>query len=100
MDKKENLAQKCQSCGKRNFVTDNENSVRVFCKRCGYVVPEQSNEVNSIPYNVEECKTGSPTSLAKHDMGLSTVIGSANHRCYRKTTVNIHEKSCKKIKTS
>ena len=77
MDKKENLAQKCQSCGKRNFVTDNETG-EVFCKRCGYVVPEQANEVNSIPYDVEECKTGSPTSLAKHDMGLSTVIGSAN----------------------
>ena len=77
MDKKENLIQKCQSCGKRNFVTDNETG-EVFCKRCGYVVPEQANEVNLIPYDVEECKTGSPTSLAKHDMGLSTVIGSAN----------------------
>ena len=77
MTQKDNSIQKCGSCGKRDFVTDNETG-EIFCKKCGYVIPEQVNETNSIPYNVEECSTGSPTSLAKHDMGLSTVIGSRN----------------------
>ena len=77
MTQKNNSIQKCGSCGKRDFVTDNETG-EIFCKKCGYVIPEQVNETNSIPYNVEECSTGSPTSLAKHDMGLSTVIGSKN----------------------
>ena len=77
MTQKNNSIQKCGSCGKRDFVTDNETG-EIFCKKCGYVIPEQVNETNSIPYNVEECSTGSPTSLAKHDMGLSTVIGSRN----------------------
>ena len=52
MTQNDNSVQKCASCGKRNFVTDNETG-EIFCKRCGYVIPEQDNEVNSIPYNVE-----------------------------------------------
>ena len=73
--RKKNQTQKCKRCKRGILVTDFETG-EIFCKRCGYVIIEQINEVNSIPRDVEESKTGSPTSLAKHDMGLSTVIGS------------------------
>ena len=53
----------------------------LFCSNCGYVVKEKIAE--AVPewraFSVEErnerAHTGSPSSLALHDMGLSTVIG-------------------------
>ena len=97
MDKKENLLQKCQSCGKRNFVTDNVTG-EIFCKNCGYVIPEQVLETNLIPYNIDKCKTGAPTSLAKYDMGLSTVIGPANQDATGKPLSTSMKKHIKTLK--
>ena len=97
MTQNDNLVQKCASCGTRNFITDNETG-EIFCKRCGYVIPEQDNEINSIPYNIEECKTGSPTSLAKHDMGLSTVIGSTKTDATGKPLSTSMKNHVKKLK--
>ena len=97
MDKKENLLQKCQSCGKRNFVTDNVTG-EIFCKNCGYVIPEQVLETNLIPYDIDKCKTGAPTSLAKYDMGLSTVIGPANQDATGKPLSTSMKKHIKTLK--
>jgi len=70
----------CPRCGKGKLVTDT-NTGENFCNKCGLVVTDQS--VDSGPewrsFSKEEhegkSRTGVPTSLAMHDMGLATIIG-------------------------
>ncbi len=70
----------CPRCGKGKLVTDT-NTGENFCNTCGLVVTDQS--VDSGPewrsFSKEEhegrSRTGVPTSLAMHDMGLATIIG-------------------------
>ena len=63
------------------MVTDNSTGER-FCARCGFVINERIDD-NSGPerraFSKEEhedrARTGLPSSLAVHDMGLATMIG-------------------------
>ena len=54
----------------------------LFCSNCGYVVKEKIAELGpewrafSSEEKDERAHTGMPSSLAMHDMGLATVIGS------------------------
>ena len=64
------------------MLTDNVTGER-FCGGCGYVIIERIEE--SGPERTfskddvdNKTRTGSPTSLAMHDMGLSTIIDHAN----------------------
>ena len=56
----------------------------MFCSSCGYVVKEKlaesGPEWRSFPAEErnERARTGPPSSLAMHDMGLATVIGIVN----------------------
>ena len=55
-----------------------------FCAKCGFVVSEKVDELGperrsfSILGETDTTRTGSPTSLARHDRGLSTIINPAN----------------------
>ncbi len=76
-------AVKCPSCGgneQNQFVVDS-SSGETICQKCGAIL-----EINNInqnhewsAFNIEEfndkARTGTPSSLARHDMGLFTVIG-------------------------
>jgi transcription initiation factor TFIIB len=65
------------------MVTDNTTGER-FCGGCGFVITERVDDSGPEwrSFSKEEyddkSRTGSPTSLAMHDMGLATVIGHAN----------------------
>ena len=56
----------------------------VYCNKCGFVVREKTVETGPEwrSFSAEEgenrSRTGLPTSVAMHDMGLSTVMGSQN----------------------
>jgi transcription initiation factor TFIIB len=69
---------KCPNCGKGPFVRD-EESGELVCSNCGYVLREK--EENDAPSFYDDgggrpqIMSGPPTSIAKPDMGLSTVIG-------------------------
>lgn len=68
---------KCPNCGKGPFVRD-EESGELVCANCGYVLREREEEVGpSFSGERGQALTGSgpPTSIARPDMGLSTVIG-------------------------
>ena len=65
---------KCPRCVKGNLIESDDNS-EVCCSKCGYVVSEKAEE-SSYPKTLENAHTGSPASLAVHDQGLSTRIGS------------------------
>src|SRR5919108_5768472 len=64
-----------------NIITDPESG-ELICSNCGLVLSsEKAQEIGHEwrSFNTEESndriRTGIPTSLARHDMGLSTIIG-------------------------
>src|SRR5438105_7999964 len=70
----------CSMCKSGQTVTDPESG-EIICKNCGLVLSDKVSE--SRPewraFTTEEAndrsRTGIPSSLARHDMGLSTIIG-------------------------
>lgn len=73
------LSDKCPRCGKGPLVTDNATG-EMSCSSCGFVVSERIEELGpewrafSKEEHEDRSRTGIPTSLAMHDMGLSTTI--------------------------
>ena len=74
----------CPSCKTDNAIITDPKSGEIICSRCGMVVSdnllESSQEWHTfdIDKSVGRARTGLPSSLARHDMGLSTVIGKEN----------------------
>lgn len=74
---------KCPRCGKGSMVLDSESG-ELICGNCGYVLKEKIEDTgpewrsSSREEGKDESRAGLPTSIASHDMGLSTIIGSAN----------------------
>jgi transcription initiation factor TFIIB len=71
----------CPRCGKGSLVLDMTMGEQV-CTNCGYVVKDIIEEAGPEWRNFskeqgesDRSRVGSPTSLAMHDMGLSTMIG-------------------------
>jgi transcription initiation factor TFIIB len=71
----------CPLCNKHlNIITD-QNSGELICTTCGSVIIDNTEATKSewTSSNIQELdfrdRTGAPTSLAKYDRGLSTVIG-------------------------
>ncbi|HEU5221209.1 MAG TPA: TFIIB-type zinc ribbon-containing protein, partial [Candidatus Nitrosotalea sp.] len=77
------LNTRCARCGKAKMLTDGTTGER-FCGGCGFVINEIVNDLGperqsfSKEQFEDRARTGVPTSLAMHDMGLATVIGQAN----------------------
>lgn len=71
---------RCARCGKDSMVTDNSTGER-FCGGCGFVINERIDDSGperrafSKEEHDDRTRTGGPSSLAMHDMGLATVIG-------------------------
>lgn len=78
-----NLSMKCSRCGKYSMTSDDVTGEK-FCRGCGSVVLERIEDSraewrsSSKDEYDNRARTGSPTSLAMHDMGLATVIGRQN----------------------
>jgi len=81
--KSEEILDRCPKCGKRLMVIDSPRG-ELFCSNCGFVLKEKITETGpewrsfSSEENDQRSRTGSPTSIAIHDMGLATVIGGVN----------------------
>lgn len=72
---------RCPRCGKSSLVLDMTMGEQV-CTNCGYVVKDIIEEAGPEWRNFskesgegDRSRVGAPTSLAMHDMGLSTMIG-------------------------
>jgi transcription initiation factor TFIIB len=74
----------CPSCKSDNAIITDPKSGEIICSRCGMVVSdkmlEKRPEWRTFTMNETEdrTRTGPPSSLSRHDMGLSTVIGKEN----------------------
>src|SRR5689334_6913587 len=71
----------CSICGSNQIITDTESG-EMICSRCGQVISDKISETRpewrNFPESGSSCdrsRTGMSTSLARHDMGLSTIIG-------------------------
>jgi transcription initiation factor TFIIB len=74
----------CSICNKDHVVITDPESAEIICSACGAVMLEriQEDRPEWRAFNLEETneksRTGTPISLARHDMGLSTIIGRIN----------------------
>jgi transcription initiation factor TFIIB len=72
---------RCPRCSAQTSVFDS-NSGEYICNSCGFVLEDRAQDsgVEWRAFSQEEkdslSHTGSPESLSRHDMGLSTVIGN------------------------
>jgi transcription initiation factor TFIIB len=77
------FVESCPRCGKGPLVMDSTLG-ELFCSNCGFVIKEKLADTGPEwrAFTQEEknsrAHTGSPSSLAMHDMGLATVIGVAD----------------------
>lgn len=71
---------RCPSCKNEKIITDSESG-EMICDSCGRVISDKLQDIDSdwSRFFIDESKVGtrigSRRSLARHDMGLSTVIG-------------------------
>jgi transcription initiation factor TFIIB len=73
----------CSVCDNNNYtdiITDPESG-EVICSNCGIVITEKFEDITNPEWRAftaeeqnEKVRTGAPTSLAKHDRGLATII--------------------------
>ena len=63
-----------------DIITDSESG-EVVCSNCGIVITDKSEDITNPEWRAftaeernERARTGAPTSLAKHDRGLATII--------------------------
>jgi transcription initiation factor TFIIB len=76
------IKESCLRCGKKALITDAETG-EIFCGGCGFVLTEHIEnpgpERRSFSDDsINRARTGSGTSLAIHDKGLSTIISPTN----------------------
>jgi transcription initiation factor TFIIB len=80
----------CPQCNLNNTIITEPKSGDIVCSKCGMVIPdnllEMKPEWHTVAINGPEVKarTEPQSSLASHDMGLSTVIGKENIDASRK----------------
>ena len=76
----------CSICNKdsKTIIADPESG-EIICSNCGMVISDKLQESNRPEwrsFNTEQVnnrsRTGAPTSLARHDMGLATIIGNGD----------------------
>ena len=75
----------CSTCNKDNTAITDPECGEIVCSNCGAVISEKMEDISNEErraFSFEEAdkraRTGAPSSLVHHDMGLSTIIGKEN----------------------
>ena len=75
----------CSLCSSQDQMVTDPESGEIICSNCGHVISEKALETQAEwrafatdEVNNSRSRTGMPTSLARHDKGLATIIGRAN----------------------
>jgi transcription initiation factor TFIIB len=86
------------------MVTDNPRG-EVYCTSCGFVIKENVIETGpewrsfSNEEKDERSRTGLPTSVAIHDMGLATIIGGENKDAAGRSLTGAMKSSVERMRT-
>jgi len=91
------------SCSQSAIITDFETG-EIFCSHCGFVISERVEDSGPEWRSFSSDKTnrgrtGSGTSLAKHDQGLSTIISLTNKDASGKPLSTSMKKTLKQLRT-
>ena len=80
-----NTVMTCLTCNKDNTTVTDPECGEIVCSNCGMVISEKIEDTNhqerrasTLGEADKRARTGAPSSLARHDMGLSTIIGKEN----------------------
>jgi transcription initiation factor TFIIB len=73
----------CSICNRSDKIVTDPESGEIICSNCGIVLVDKVEDMSHLERRtfsggqIDEtrARTGAPTSLARHDMGLATVIG-------------------------
>jgi transcription initiation factor TFIIB len=80
----------CSICKRNDKIVTDPQSGEIICSNCGMVIMDKAEDIGHLERRMFSSKegggqldytrarTGAPTSLARHDMGLATVIGRDN----------------------
>lgn len=75
----------CLICGKNKMIITDPDCGEIVCSNCGMVISEKIQESNRLEKRIfnssnidNRSRTGIPTSLARHDMGLATTIANTD----------------------
>lgn len=81
----QNSVSRCSICNQENMAITDPNSGEIICSNCGVVISDKIEDTIHPERRMftfeganRNARTGAPPSLARHDMGLSTVIGREN----------------------
>jgi len=94
----------CFRCGKNSLLTD-EDTGEQFCGKCGYVVTEKIQATGPEWRSFQKdggsdpTRTGAPSSLTIHDMGLSTVINPQNRDATGKPLTAAMKSTIERLRT-
>ena len=95
---------RCPKCGKSLIVTDSPRG-ELVCGNCGFVMKEKVVDAGpewksfSSDEKDNRSRTGSPTSIAMHDMGLATVIGGVNKDASGKSLSGSMKSTVERLRT-
>ena len=80
-----NTVMTCLTCNKDNTTVTDPECGEIVSGNCGMVISEKIEDTNhqerrasTLEEADKRARTGAPSSLARHDMGLSTIIGKEN----------------------
>jgi transcription initiation factor TFIIB len=102
---------RCSICNQENTVITDPNSGETICSGCGMVISDKIEDIihpERRMFTFDEAdknaRTDAPSSLARHDMGLSTIIGRENKdargqkidtaMCLRIERLQVFERHC------
>ena len=75
----------CRICKDHLLIITDTNSGETICSKCGVIVSDKVQNIHQPEWRAfsneeheNRSRTGIPSSLAIHDMGLATVIGRAD----------------------
>ena len=74
----------CSICDRSDKVITDTESGEIICGNCGMVISDKVEDASHVEQHMftqggqldeTTARTGAPTSLARHDMGLATMVG-------------------------
>jgi transcription initiation factor TFIIB len=77
----------CSICNISDKIVTDPESGEIICGNCGMVISDKAEDTSHLDRHVftaggqiddTRARTGAPTSLASHDMGLATIVGKSD----------------------
>jgi transcription initiation factor TFIIB len=76
----------CCICNRNDRIVTDPESGEIICSNCGMVISDKVEDTSHLErhifsggqINETRARTGAPTSLASHDMGLATIVGKSD----------------------